>query len=250
VARGSALRWLAYGLAASFFVATLLQLADQLNLIYQPPTIPDSANLVDRVTALIPYRQQVWPLFAAANGLFALGFLVLIGLGIVLAARAGVSGDRRHLLIWLIATAGVVGAIGQLVLVGAVKASIDIPYCDCGFKDQEIVSQVWAEMVVQSAVQVLIYAAGLLAAGGLVVAGTAVAELALPPTWRLLSYVAAIMLVVSVALGWADVGGDASTWLTAAVTGLLIPIWAIWLGRSVPAVVARPADVATTESPA
>jgi hypothetical protein len=47
---------------------------------------------------------------------------------------------------------------------------------------------------------------------------------------------------VSVLLGWAGVGGDASTWLTAAVTGLLVPIWAIWLGRSATAPLPEPSD--------
>jgi hypothetical protein len=58
------LRRLAYTMAAAFFVATIFQLADQLNLIYQPPAVPDSASLVERVTAQIPYRQQVWPIYS------------------------------------------------------------------------------------------------------------------------------------------------------------------------------------------
>ena len=40
--------------------------------------------------------------------------------------------------------------------------------------------------------------------------------------------------MLSVILGWADIGGDATNWLTAAISGLLIPAWAIWLGRAAP----------------
>ena len=231
--RGSVLRGLAYGMAAAFFVSTLFQLADQLNLISQPPAVSGSANLVDRVTAFIPYREQIWPVYLVGNLLLGLGFVILVGLALTLAARAARTDERRHVLLWTLAMAGIIGAIAQVFLIGAVKAQIDIPYCDCGFKDQEIVSQVWGEMIVQSAVQLLIYAAALLAAAGLAVAAT-IFRAAMPAGWQLLSWLGAALLVLSVILGWADIGGDATNWLTAAISGLLIPAWAIWLGRAAP----------------
>jgi hypothetical protein len=241
VSRGSVLRGLAYGMAAAFFVSTLLQLADQLNLLFQPPNVPESANLVERVTALIPFREQVWPLFFASNVLLGLGFLILVGLAMALAGRVARSDERRHLLLWTLVMSGVIGAIAQVILVGAVKAAVDIPYCDCGFKDQEIVSQVWAEMVVQSATQVMIYAAGLLAAAGLIVTA-AIFRPVMSAGWQLLSWLGAAALLLSVLLGWADVAGDANTWLTAAIGGLTVPIWAIWLGRALPVADASSAD--------
>lgn len=226
----SMLRTLAMTVAGLFFVATLFQLIDQLNLIYQPPNVPDSANLVDRVTALIPYRHDVWPIFFGANALLGLGFLVIIGLGLVLAGRVARSDDRRNVLLWTLATAGLLGTVGQLILLGAVKASIDIPYCDCGFKTQEIVSQVWAEMVAQSAVQWLIYGATVVGAVGIALAGRLFGGRSMSPSWALLSYGTAILLVISVLLGFADVGGDATSWLTVLVSGVAIPAWALWLG--------------------
>jgi hypothetical protein len=222
------LRNLAFALAALLFVATVLQLLDQLNILVQPPTIPDSANLVERVTAQIPYRQSVWPLFALENGLLGAGFLVLIGLAVVLASRAR-DGSRGRVVLWTLATAGIIGAIAQLVLIGAVKASIEIPYCDCGFKNEEIVSQVWAEMVSGSAVQVLIYGASIMAAVGLAVAARTYTPAQMPSSWAALSYVAAAFLIVDVVLGYAGLGGDATTWFTAFVVGIVIPAWAIWL---------------------
>jgi hypothetical protein len=45
-----------------------------------------------------------------------------------------------------------------------------------------------------------------------------------------LSYVTATLLVISVLLGFADVGGDATSWLTILVSGVAIPAWALWLG--------------------
>jgi hypothetical protein len=230
VGRVSALRSLAVAMAVLFFAATLLQLADQLNLVYQPPNIPDSANLVDRITALIPYHRDEWPIYFGANFPLALGFAVLVGLGFVLAARITRADDRRPVLLWTLVSAGVLGAVGQLVLIGAFKASIDVPYCDCGFKDQEIVSQIWSEMVVQSAVQWLIYGASLLAAGGLVVAGQVFGGRQMPTTWAWLSYLNAALLAVAVLFGYANVRGDLATWVTALVVGILIPGWALWLG--------------------
>src|SRR6476659_9085957 len=106
-----ALRLLAAAMGGLFLAATAFQLLDQLNLIFQPPTIPDTANLVESVTARIPYRQQVWPLFLAANGLFALGFTALIGIGIALARRIDREDDRGALLLWTFAVAGTLGAI-------------------------------------------------------------------------------------------------------------------------------------------
>ena len=109
------LRNLAFALAALLFVATVLQLLDQLNILVQPPTIPDSANLVERVTAQIPYRQSVWPLFALENGLLAAGFLVLIGLAVVLASRA-LDGSRGRVVLWTLGTAGIIVAVAAVPL--------------------------------------------------------------------------------------------------------------------------------------
>jgi len=58
------IRGLAWTLAVLFVAATVLQLVNQLNLVAQPPDLPDSTNLVDRILGQIPYSQvasmQVW----------------------------------------------------------------------------------------------------------------------------------------------------------------------------------------------
>ena len=162
----SALRYLAAAVGLLFLAGTVFQLLDQLNLVAQPPSVPDAANLVDRVTAYFPYRQSIWPIFLLANGLVGLAFLTLTGLGIALARRVARTDDRGTVLLWTLVTAGLLGGVAQVLLVGEVKATIDIPYCDCGFKNEEIVSQVWAEMLIQSAVQLVVQVAALFAAAG------------------------------------------------------------------------------------
>lgn len=241
---GTFVRRAAIAVAALFFVATLFQLVDRLNLVATPPNLPD-ANLVQRIEAAGPYRHTIWPIFFATNFLFGVGFAALAGLGIGLAARRPGGEIGRLVLVWFIGLAGILGAVAFLARVGAVQASIDIPYCDCGFKDQEIVSQVWAEMVVDGAVLWLINGASVLAALGAVLAGRLFGGREMPAAWTTLSYLTAILIALAVVLGLIG-QGDPSEWLTIALTGVVIPAWALWLalrfeaGGTAPEVGAEP----------
>jgi hypothetical protein len=76
---------------------------------------------------------------------------------------------------------------------------------------------------------VLIYGASIMAAVGLAVAARTYTPAQMPSSWAALSYVAAAFLIVDVVLGYAGLGGDATTWFTAFVVGIVIPAWAIWL---------------------
>ena len=225
----SAVRRLGVTAAVLFFAATVLLLVDRFDLVYRPPDIPESANLVERILAQIPYRHDIWPIYFATNFLFGVGFVVLTGLAVMLGSRIEPADPSRHLLVWTLGAAGLLGAVAQAVLVGAVQVSIDTPYCDCGFRDQEIVSQVWAEMVLQGAVMWLINGAALLAAGGAVVAGRVFQDRGMPRMWSVLSYGLAALLVLAVVLGVAG-QFDPAEWLSAALTGIVIPAWALWLG--------------------
>jgi hypothetical protein len=216
-----------------FVVATVLELADRLNLFFQPPNLPASANLVDRVLGSIAYRHDIWPVFFTENLLIGVGFMALSILGVALAAQVAAADQRRPLLGGALVTAGVLGAAGQLVLVGSVKASIDIPYCDCGFKEQEIVSQVWALMVTQGASEWLVNGAVLLAALGIAVAGIVFAG-RLGSGWRTFSWVIAALVVAALLVGLIGRSDDLETALTFLLTGIVVPAWAIWLGLRLP----------------
>jgi hypothetical protein len=54
----------------------------------------------------------------------------------------------------------------------------------------------------------------------------------MPSSWTLLSYLTAIALVATVILGFVDAPGDLASWVTALVTGILVPLWALWIWRS------------------
>src|SRR6266487_655223 len=143
--RASRFQTLAWVVAVAFFLGTVFFAVDRLNLVAQPPTFPDTANLVDRILASIDYRHSIWPVFLATNLLFALGFAALVPFAF--AMPRGGEGSQRPLGPALLALGGVLGAVASLVTVGSVDPSISIPYCDCGFKEQEVISQAWALMI-------------------------------------------------------------------------------------------------------
>jgi hypothetical protein len=226
----SVIRGLAWGLASLFIAGTLLHLADLLNVFFQPPNLPDSTNLVDRVLGGITYRHNIWPIFFLANLFDGLGFLAVTGLGFALAARMPASDDRRGLLAACLVAGGVLGAAGQLIVIGSVKTSIDIPYCDCGFKEQEIVSQVWALMVTQGAAEWLVNGAVLLAAIGIAIAGAAFGGRAMSDRWGWLSFGISAVVILVLVIGLVGLSEDLDNGLTLLLTGVLVPAWAIWLG--------------------
>jgi hypothetical protein len=71
------MRRLSIGIGVAFFVAAILRLVDQLNLVATPPTLPETTNLVDRVLGTITYRNDIWPVFFGTNVLIAIGFAAL-----------------------------------------------------------------------------------------------------------------------------------------------------------------------------
>jgi hypothetical protein len=225
----AALRGVALGLAGALVLAALLQLVDRFDLYTRPPDIPETANLVDRMTALFPYRHAIWPVFFLSNALLGIGMLLLVPLGYLLASRLAMADSGRALLLSSFVPAGIMGGVAQALLLGAVKATIDLAYCDCGFKNEEIVSQVWAQMLAENASTMLVYAAALAAAAGVVLAARLFGGRAMPATWGWLSYLTAAMLVLNVLLSFADVG-DIADWSTLASIGILVPVWAAWLG--------------------
>ena len=223
-------RWLAWSVGVLFLVGTALQLVDFLNLYATPPP-PAPLNMVEQRLAVQDYRIAIWPIFALGNFAFGVGFVALTGLGLALGARLG-SGDSQR--IWLLTSlgvAGVLGAVGQFMIIGAAQVTIDLAYCDCGFKNEEIVSQIWGQMLIEGAASWLINAASVLAAIGIVAADMAFRR-RMPAAWDIVSWVTAIGLIATVVVGFISFEGDFPFYLQAIVVGVFVPIWTIWLGAS------------------
>jgi hypothetical protein len=222
------LRWLALSVGVLFLVGTALQLVDFWNLYATPPAAAP-VNMVEGRLAAQDYRVAIWPVFALGNLAFGVGFIALVGLGLALASRLANSHPQRILVLMSFAVAGVLGAVGQLIVIGAAQVTVDQAYCDCGFKNEEVVSQIWGQMLLEGASRWLISGAGVLAAIGIV--GVEIAfPRRMPAAWGIVSWLTAIGLIATVAVGFLAVNEDLGFYLTAVVTGVLVPIWAIWLG--------------------
>jgi hypothetical protein len=110
--------------------------------------------------------------------------------------------------------------------------TIDIAYCDCGFKETEVVSQIWAQMLADGASRWLVNGAAVLAAIG-ILAVDASFRGRMPAAWDIVSWLTATALIAVVLVPRFSLGPEELTLrLQVVVSGLLVPIWAIWLGLS------------------
>ena len=98
-------------------------------------------------------------------------------------------------------------------------------------------------MVVEGAGQFVVQVASLFAAAGVVLAARLFGGRSMPDGWALLSYVLAAVVVLTAILAFIGLDSlfDVTQWLTTLLTGVLIPVWALWLaarfsGSDVPAV--------------
>ena len=187
-------RWLAWTVGALFLIGTALQLVDTLNLYVTPPDTGAPSMVAQRLASQ-DYRIAIWPVFALNNLSFGIAFVAITGLGLALAALLATGDTRRIAIMTTVGIAGILGAVGQLILLGATQVTIDIAYCDCGFKETEIVAQIWAQMLANGASQALVDAASILAAIGIfVIASTFRRDM--PGAWEIWSWVTATALIV------------------------------------------------------
>jgi hypothetical protein len=214
-----------------FLIGTALQLVDLLNLYATPPDT-GAANMVEQRLAVQGYRVAIWPIFFLDNLSVGMGFVALTGLGVALAALLAPPDTRRIAIAVSLGVGGILGAVGQLILIGATQVTIDLAYCDCGFKETEIVSQIWGQMLLEGARNWLVNGAGVLAAVGIVVVDAAF-RARLPAAWSILSWLTAAGLIATVVVGVLGVGGDLGLYLLLIVSGVLVPLWTIWLGASI-----------------
>ena len=224
-------RWLAWLVGFLFLVGTVLQLVDFFNLYKTPPDVPGSLNMVDFRLAIQDYRVAIWPIFLLSNLAPGIGFMAVTALGLALAGQVARDQSHRVGIAAGLGMAGMFGAVAQVLIIGAAQPTIDTPYCDCGFKETEIVSQIWAQQLVESASRWLTNAALALGAIGVAAAGTAFQH-RMPASWNLFSWLTALGMLAAVAIPFLQINPDLDFWVFVAVAGVIVPIWAIWLGAS------------------
>jgi hypothetical protein len=226
---------LSWVVALAFVLGSALVLLDQLNVFATPPNLPESTNLVDRMLGLAAYRQAIWPVFLWENILFAVGFVAAVAFAWSIAAASG--GTRALPVFTAMATAGgIIAAIASIIPIGAVEASVWQLYCDCGFKETEVVAGVWAQQVAEALGTWLNRGGSIILAAALI-ALVREGRAFVTPTLRIWTYLTAIALVLWPLLGITEVLGDPAgeQWVTLIVGAVLVPVWAVWLGRSVEA---------------
>jgi len=228
----SPVRMLSWIVAASFILATALVYVDQFNLFAKPPDIPESTNMVDRTIALADYFHAVWPLFLWTYLLFAIGFLAVVAFAANVASMAGIPGGVPTFKS-LMAAGGVIGAIASIIPIGAAEGKVFVQYCDCGFKETEVVSQLWAQMVAEDIAFWFLQVATVVLAIALVALVREGRDL-VPPLLRTWTYITAIALVLAAVFATTELlTPDAVNLLTSVIGAVLIPVWAVWLARSV-----------------
>jgi len=219
-----AIRRTAWLVAALAVAATILTLVLRFDLLGAPPVIDSALDFPSRVLAGQEYERSQWPVDLVGTLLFAGVFGAVVLLGALLTRRTG-----RVEIMGMLAAGGILGIASQLTYVGAHQAVIDIGYCDCGFKTEEIISQTWALMLADGVSDWLLQAAAVLLAIGVAYAGRILAVRDMPAAWATLSYVLAAALLVGVALGLAKVDEPVPTVVVGLSAGVLLPIWAGWL---------------------
>ena len=228
------IRWLAWALAILAIVNAVITLGFALN-IGAPPPPAENADLVDR---LLAFRADDVRIFGVTvlQSLAGLGvFLVAALLGLAL-RRWAPDTVARDALVLLFVVGGVLGVAANLVNIGVNNAAT-FGYCDCGYKTEEVIAQNYALVVGWTAVNWLTMGALTFVALGTALAGRL---LNLTPAWRLVSYTIALLALFAVALrlvaGFVFIEVvdpfQLADIMVAIAAGILVPIWAILLARS------------------
>ena len=115
-----------------------------------------------------------------------------------------------------------------LFVIGAHDVTIVQQYCDCGFKNEESISQFWAINIIDGATNWLSYGAIVFGAIGVAISVRVLCRLGMTPTWRWVSWAAVVALLLSIVLhGISD--SPAGDVVAAVATGILLPVWALIL---------------------
>ena len=226
--------WLAYTVAVAVILSAILQVIFVTGALVPWPN-PPHTTIVDSALAFRQFDQQVFPLVLVNDlvGLIAFVFIALLGV----ALRPFASGGAlRDVLVTVLVIAGIVGIVAQLLDLGVAHAATR-NYCDCGFKNEEVIAQDYALDIGRNIQFWLVNASFALVGIGTAFAGRLVAVSA---TWRWLSYLIAVLILftagVRLLVQFVDLNFDlgmATDILGAIATGILVPIWAVLLARGI-----------------
>jgi hypothetical protein len=226
------LGWLA---AVSLFAAGVITTLLQFDITASPPRKAPPNDLVEGTLAFFQNESDRWPQELTSLILFAVGFLALIGLVVLL--RNSVSRDDPWVLLGTLALgvgAGI-GAVGQLLFLGAKQAGINPHYCDCARLAEQIISRGQALDMIDNAQRWLIVGTVFLSSVGLFLIWRGTSNRGLfSPAWRGLTLALALVLIVG-AIAMAAEADIVSDVFTAVGAAILTPVWTVTTARGLPA---------------
>jgi hypothetical protein len=226
------LGWLA---AISLFAAGVITALLQFDITASPPRRTAPNDLLEGTLAFFQNESDRWPQELASLVLFAVGFLALIGLVALL--RNAVGRDDPWMLLGTLAVgvgAGI-GAVGQLLYLGAKEVGIDPHYCDCARAAEQIISRGQVLGMLDNAQRWLLVGTLVLASVGLLLIWRGTSNRGLfSPTWRGLTLALALVMAFAVITMVAEVD-TLSDVVTAVGAAILTPIWAVTTARGLPA---------------
>jgi hypothetical protein len=226
------LGWLA---AVSLFAAGLVTALLEFDITASPPRTTAPNDLLEGTLAFFQNESDRWPQELASLILFTVGFVALIGL--VALVRNAVGRDDPWLLLGTLAVgvgAGI-GAVGQLLYVGAKEIGIDPHYCDCARAAEQIISRGQVLGILDNAQRWLLVGTLALVSAGLLLIWRGARNRGLfSPTWRGLTLALAVVLAVAVITMVAEVE-ILSDVITAVAAAILTPIWTVTTARGLPA---------------
>jgi hypothetical protein len=226
-----AIRWLAAVFAVTYVASTLLQVALGFDLFGAPPEVPETADLPTRLLAFQPFEQSRWPIEWTAALLVAATFAIAIVLTCLLAAH-GRRGIDRSVAVGTLASGAVLGLGSVLLYVGAHDLATNVGYCDCGFKETEVIGRLWALMVIDGGTGWLRDGALILLAIGVAFAGRWLGGREMSGSWYTWSLLAAIALVSDPIARNVLPNLEYGEVIFPTITTVVVAIWALWIARS------------------
>ena len=219
-----ALGWI---VAVAFVGQTVLFLLLSLGAFGQPPE--PAGEFTDNVLADFEFQQTQWPIEFTATALSAIGFLALGGLGAVVGRLAAATDARRGLVSAAFLMAGVLGAVAELMWLGAKPIATSPQYCECGLLAEELMSRIMGLNIVSGIHTWLLSGAVFAAAAGLVGAGGLGREAGMPTGWWWLALITAVFALVGAVLPLFGYLYPWDLYFISLLAGVLVPVWAGWL---------------------
>jgi hypothetical protein len=219
--------------AATFFLGGLMTILLNYDISAPAPTpLPKGRpNLLTGTVLFFANERERWTQEVISTCLFAAGFVALVGLAIVLSRRSGVSDSPGALMIGVFVIGSSLGVGSGLLSLGAEQVALNSEICDCKYSATQIISEGRALSLAQGSSDWLLYGFLALAAIGFALATVSGGREDMSRGWRILSGTIAILFVVGLVASTVG-ASDLNDLIVGIGGGILIPLWAIWTGRS------------------